>query len=204
MTITAQMVKELRDRTAAGMMDCKKALQEANGDLEAAIDVLRKKGLSQAAKRAGRDTAEGLVTSYLHAGGKIGVLLEVNCETDFVARTDEFQELCRDIAMHIAAASPKFISRSAVTADHLDREREIFRDQALAEGKPENIVERIVEGKIGKYYSECVLLEQPFVKDPDTTIEALVTSRIATIGENIKVARFARYPLGSEATVASE
>ena len=203
MTITAQMVKELRDRTAAGMMDCKKALQETDGDLEKAIDVLRKKGLSQAAKRAGRETAEGVVSSYLHAGGKIGVLVELNCETDFVARTDEFLKLCRDVAMHVAAADPKFISREEVTGGHLDREREIFRDQAIAAGKPENIVDRIVEGKIGKYYSECCLLEQPFVKDPDRTVGDLVTESIATIGENIQVRRFARYVLGAEATVAS-
>ena len=203
MTITAQMVKELRDRTAAGMMDCKKALQETDGDLEKAIDVLRKKGLSQAAKRAGRETAEGVISSYIHAGGKIGVLLEVNCETDFVARTDEFQELCGDIAMHIAAADPKFVTRDEVTGDHLDRERQIFRDQAIAEGKPENIVDRIVEGKIGKYYSETCLMEQAFVKDPDKSVGDLVTDRIATIGENIQVRRFARFQLGGEATTAS-
>lgn len=203
MTITAQMVKELRDRTAAGMMDCKKALQETDGDLEKAIDVLRKKGLSQAAKRAGRETAEGVISSYIHAGGKIGVLLEVNCETDFVARTDEFQALCSDIAMHIAAADPKFVTREEVTGDHLDRERQIFRDQAIAEGKPENIVDRIVEGKIGKYYSECCLMEQAFVKDPDKSVGDLVTDRIATIGENIQVRRFARFQLGGEATHAS-
>ncbi len=203
MTITAQMVKELRDRTAAGMMDCKKALQETDGDLEKAIDVLRKKGLSQAAKRAGRETAEGVVASYLHAGGKIGVLVELNCETDFVARTDEFQDLCRDVAMHVAAADPKFIRREEVTGDHLDRERVIFRDQAIADGKPENIVERIVEGKIGKYYSECCLLEQPYVKDPDRTVGDLVTDRIATVGENIQIRRFVRFVLGADATVAS-
>lgn len=203
MTITAHMVKELRDRTAAGMMDCKKALQETDGDIDKAIDVLRKKGLSQAAKRAGRETAEGLVISYLHAGGKIGVLLEVNCETDFVARTDEFQKLCQDVAMHIAAVDPKFVSRQDVTGEDLDKEREIFRDQALADGKPENIVDRIVEGKIGKYYSECVLLEQPFVKDPDQTVGELVTAQAATIGENLQVRRFARFQLGGEATVAT-
>ena len=203
MTITAQMVKELRDRTAAGMMDCKKALQETDGDIEKAIDVLRKKGLSQAAKRAGRETAEGLVISYLHAGGKIGVLLEVNCETDFVARTDEFQQLCQDVAMHIAAVDPKFVAREDVTSGDLDKEREIYRDQAIAGGKPENIVDRIVEGKIGKYYSECVLLEQPFVKDPDQTVGALVTAQVATIGENIQIRRFARFQLGGEATVAA-
>lgn len=202
-TITAQMVKELRDMTSAGMMDCKRALQETDGDVAKAVDVLRKKGLSQAAKRAGRETTEGVVSSYLHAGGKIGVMIELNCETDFVARTDEFQELCRDVAMHIAAVDPKFVSREEVTTDHLDKEREIFREQAIADGKPENIVDRIVEGKIGKYYSECVLLEQPFVKDPDKTIGDLVTERVATIGENIQVRRFVRYQLGGEATVAS-
>jgi len=201
-TITAQMVKELRERTAAGMMACKKALQETDGDLEKAIDVLRKKGLSQAAKRAGRETAEGVVSSYLHAGGKIGVLIELNCETDFVARTDEFQELCRDIAMHVAAVDPQFVSREEVTGEDLDRERDIYRDQAIADGKPENIVDRIVEGRIGKYYSECVLLEQPFVKDPDRTVGDLVTASIAKIGENIQVRRFARFQLGGEATLA--
>ena len=197
MSISAQQVKELRERTGAGMMDCKKALVETEGDIEKAIDALRTRGLAAAAKKAGRSTSEGVITSYIHAGGKIGVLLEVNCETDFVARTDEFQELCRDIAMHVAAADPKFVRREEVTDDVLERERKVFREQALEQGKPENIVDKIVEGKLGKYYSEYVLLEQPFVKDSDVTVEELVTQKVSKIGENIQVARFARFSLGS-------
>ena len=199
MAVTAQMVKELRERTGAGMMDCKNALVEADGDIEKAIDALRTKGLAKAAKKSGRATAEGLIGSYVHAGGKIGVMVEVNCETDFVARTDEFAELVNDIAMHIAAADPKFVRREEVTASDLDREREIFRQQALDEGKPENIVDRIVEGKIGKYYSECCLLEQDFVKDPDVTVGELITQKIAKIGENMQVNRFSRFTLGEGA-----
>ena len=196
MQITAQMVKELRERTGAGMMDCKWALGEAGGDMEKAIDLLRTKGLAAAVKKAGRVAAEGAVGSYIHAGGKIGVLVEVNCETDFVARTDDFQELVKGIAMHIAAAEPRFISREEVTADDLERERAIFREQALASGKPPAVVERIVAGKLEKYYAEYVLLEQPFVKDPDKTVGQLVQERIAKIGENIVVRRFARFRLG--------
>jgi elongation factor Ts len=196
MQITAQMVKELRERTGAGMMDCKWALGEAGGDMEKAIDLLRKKGLAAAAKKAGRVAAEGAVGSYIHAGGKIGVLVEVNCETDFVARTDQFQELVRDIAMHIAAAEPRFVRREEVTSDDLEREREIFREQALASGKPEAVVDRIVAGKLEKYYAEYVLLEQPFVKDSDKTVGQLVQERIAKLGENIVVRRFTRYRLG--------
>jgi elongation factor Ts len=194
--ITAQMVKELRERTGAGMMDCKNALTETRGDMETAVDALRKKGLAAAAKKAGRVTAEGAVGSYIHAGGKIGVLVEINCETDFVARTDPFQELVRDIAMHIAATDPRFVRREEVTPDVLERERAIFREQALASGKPANIVERIVEGKIEKYYSEAVLLEQPFVKNPDVTVGQLIAEKVGKIGENIQVRRFARYKLG--------
>ncbi|HVS63286.1 MAG TPA: translation elongation factor Ts [Thermoanaerobaculia bacterium] len=196
MTVTAQMVKELRDRTGAGMMDCKKALTETGGDLEQAIDALRKKGLAAAAKKAGRSTGEGLVASYIHAGGKIGVLVEVNCETDFVARTDEFQQLVADVAMHIAAAEPRFVRREEVTEDVLERERRLFREQAVEEGKPEAVVDRIVEGKVGKFFAETVLLEQPFVKDPDKTVGDLIKERISTIGENIQVSRFVRYRLG--------
>ena len=194
--ITAQMVKELRERTGAGMMDCKNALTETRGDIEAAVDALRKKGLAAAAKKAGRVTAEGAVGSYIHAGGKIGVLVEVNCETDFVARTDQFQELVRDIAMHVAATDPRFVRREEVTPDALERERAIFREQALASGKPANVVERIVEGKMEKYYSEFVLLEQPFVKNPDLTVGQLIAEKVGKIGENIQVRRFARYKLG--------
>ncbi|MFL6202693.1 MAG: translation elongation factor Ts [Thermoanaerobaculia bacterium] len=196
MEITAQMVKQLRERTGAGMMDCKSALNETKGDMESAVDYLRKKGLAAAAKKAGRIAAEGAVGSYIHGGGKIGVLVEVNCETDFVARTEDFQELVRDIAMHIAAAEPRAVRREEVTPADLERERAIFRDQALASGKPANIVDRIVDGKIEKYFSEFVLLEQPFVKDPDKTVGQLVTEKIAKIGENIQVRRFVRFKLG--------
>ncbi len=196
MKVTAQMVKELRERTSAPMLDCKKMLEEAGGDLEKAIDLLRKKGLAAAAKKAGRITAEGAVGSYIHAGGRIGVLVEVNCETDFVARTDDFQDLVKDLGLHIAASEPRFIRREEVTEDTLAREREIYRDQALASGKPENIVARIVDGKMGKFYSECVLLEQPFVKNPDQTVEAFLAEKIAKIGENIQVRRFERFKLG--------
>ncbi|HZF11629.1 MAG TPA: translation elongation factor Ts [Thermoanaerobaculia bacterium] len=196
MEVTAQMVKQLRERTGAPMMDCKSALGESQGDIEKAVDVLRKKGLAAAAKKAGRITAEGVVSSYIHAGGKIGVLVEVNCETDFVARTEAFQELVKDVAMHIAAADPKFVGREEVTPEVLERERAIFSEQALASGKPPAVVEKIVAGKLEKYYSELVLLEQPFVKDPDKTIRQLIAERVGKIGENIKVRRFARYKLG--------
>ena len=196
MSVTPQMVKELRERTGAGMMDCKNALLESNGDIEQAIDGLRKKGLASAAKKAGRVTAEGVVGSYIHAGGKIGVLVEVNCETDFVARTDEFQELVRDIAMHIAAADPRFVRREEVTQDVLDRERAVQREKTLAEGKPEKVVDKIVEGRMEKFFAEQVLLEQPFVKDPDKTVGDLVTAKVAKIGENIQVRRFSRFKLG--------
>jgi elongation factor Ts len=196
MEISAQMVKQLRERTGAPMMDCKAALTEAKGDMEKAVDGLRKKGLAAAAKKAGRVTAEGAVGAYIHAGGKIGVLVEVNCETDFVARTDQFQELVRDIAMHIAAAEPRFVHRQEVTPEVLERERAIFREQAVATGKPAAVVERIVAGKIEKFYSEAVLLEQPFVKDSDQTVGQMIGSRVGRIGENIQVRRFARYKLG--------
>jgi len=196
MEVTAQMVKQLRERTGAPMMDCKAALTEAQGDLEQAVDRLRKKGLAAAAKKAGRITAEGAVGSYIHAGGKIGVLVEVNCETDFVARTDPFQELVRDVAMHIAAADPRFVHRDEVTPEVLERERAIFSEQAAASGKPPAVVERIVAGKLDKYYSESVLLEQPFVKDPDSTVGQMIAERIGRIGENIQVRRFARFRLG--------
>ena len=196
MQVTAQMVKELRERTGAGMMDCKAALAETSGDMEKAIDLLRKKGMASAAKKAGRVAAEGAVGSYIHAGGKIGVLLEINCETDFVARTEEFQELVKDIAMHVAAADPRFVSREEVTPDVLERERAIFRDQAAATGKPANVIEKIVDGKVEKFYGEAVLLEQPFVKNPDQTVAQLVQEKVAKIGENIRVRRFARFKLG--------
>lgn len=194
--ITAQMVKELRQRTQAGMMDCKKALQETNGDMEAAIAYLREKGLAAAAKKAGRLASEGLVESYIHGAGRIGVLVEVNCETDFVAKTDQFKELCHDIAMHIAAARPEYVSRDEVPPEIVEQEKSILRAQALNEGKPEKIVEKMVEGRLEKYYKEVCLLDQPFIKDPDITVQDLVTQAIATIGENIAIRRFARFELG--------
>ncbi len=196
MQITAQMVKELRERTGAGMMDCKAALTETQGNFEQAVDALRKKGLAAAAKRSGRVAAEGLVASYIHAGGKLGVLVEINCETDFVARTDDFQDLVRDVAMHIAAAEPRYVERTEVTAEILERERAIFRDQALASGKPAAIVDKIVDGKMEKFYAEAVLLEQPFVKDTEVTVGQMITAKVAKIGENIKVRRFVRFKLG--------
>jgi elongation factor Ts len=196
MQITAQMVKELRERTGAPMMDCKSALAETQGDMEKAIDVLRKRGVAAAAKRAGRATAEGLVGSYVHAGGKIGVLVEVNCETDFVARTDEFQALVKDIAMQIAAAEPRFVRREEVTPAVLERERAIYREQVLAAGKPAAMVDKIAAGKLEKFYSEAVLLEQPFVKNPDVTVGQLVAEKVGKTGENIQVRRFVRFRLG--------
>ena len=195
MAVNTAMIKELRERTGAGMLDCKKALQEV-GSVDEAIQFLRKKGLASAAKKAGRIAAEGAVGSYIHAGGKIGVLVEVNCETDFVGRTDEFQELVRDIAMHIAAAEPRYVRREEVTEEILEREREIHREQVLASGKPENLVDRIVNGKMEKFYSEAVLLEQSFVKNPDQTIERMIAEKVAKIGENIQVRRFVRFKLG--------
>jgi len=197
-TVTAGMVKELRERTGAGMMDCKKALVETGGDLEAAVDALRKKGLASAAKKAGRATSDGLVISYIHAGGKIGVLLEINCETDFVARTDDFQQLAHDLSLHVAASQPRFIGRDEVTDDVLEREKRIHREQALESGKPEQIVERIVEGRMSKFFAENCLLEQPFVKDPSITVEQFIKSKIATLKENITARRFCRFKVGEE------
>ena len=196
MQITAQMVKELREQTGAGMMDCKKALGETEGDIEKAVEFLRKKGMADAAKKAGRVTAEGLVASYIHGGGRIGVLVEINCETDFVARTDEFQAFVKDIAMHIAAAEPRFVNREEVTQELLDQERRIYREQAIESGKPEQVVDRIVDGKMEKFYSQAVLLEQSYVKDPDMTVGDFVNATVGTMKENIKVRRFARFMLG--------
>ncbi|NBI27391.1 translation elongation factor Ts [Chengkuizengella marina] len=196
MAISAASVKELREKTGAGMLDCKKALDEANGDIQKAMDILREKGLSAAAKKAGRVASEGVVESYIHAGGKIGVLVEVNCETDFVALTDDFQAFVKDIAMHIAASNPSYVSREEVSQDDLDREREVLKNQALNEGKPANIVEKMVEGRLSKYYEEYCLLEQQFIKDPDKTIADLVNEKVGTIGENISIRRFVRYELG--------
>jgi elongation factor Ts len=196
MEITAQMVKQLRESTGAGMMDCKQALTSTQGDMEKAVDFLRTKGLAAAAKKAGRVTAEGAVGSYIHGGGKLGVLVEVNCETAFEARTEPFQELVRDLAIHIAAADPRAVRREEVTQDLLDRERAIFTDQALASGKPAHVVEKIVAGKMEKYFSEFVLLEQPFVKNPDQTVGQLIAEKVGKIGENIQVRRFVRFKLG--------
>jgi len=194
--INATMVKELRERSGAGMMDCKKALVATEGEMEKAIDFLREKGLASAAKKSGRITAEGLVESYIHAGGRIGVLVEVNCETDFVAKTEEFKELVKDIAMQIAAARPEYVDKEEVPESMLAREKEVLSAQAANEGKPEKIIEKMVEGRIEKFYKEICLLEQPFIKDPDKSIKQLVTEKIAKIGENISVRRFARYELG--------
>lgn len=196
MAVNAASVKELREKTGAGMLDCKKALEEANGDLTKAAEILREKGLSAAANKAGRIATEGVVESYIHGGGRIGVLVEINCETDFVAKTDSFKEFARDIAMQIAAANPQFVRREDVPQDALDKEREILKNQALNEGKPANIVEKMVEGRMSKFYEEYCLLEQPFIKDPDKTISALLNEKIATIGENISIRRFVRYELG--------
>jgi len=194
--VTAAAVKELREKTGAGMMDCKKALTETGGDMEAAIDWLRKKGLSAAAKKAGRVATEGVVGSYIHGNGKIGVLVEVNCETDFVARNEEFQQLVRDIAMHIAAAAPLYVRREEVDPEVLDRELEVYRGQLEEQGKPEHIWDKILEGRKEKFFKEICLLEQPFVKDPDQTVQDVVNAAIAKIGENITVRRFARFVLG--------
>jgi elongation factor Ts len=196
MAISAKDVKELRERTGAGMMECKAALEETGGDQEKAIDLLRAKGAAKAAKRSAREASEGAVGSYIHMGGRIGVLVEINCETDFVARNEEFQRLVRDVALHIAAASPVAVSREDVPADEVERERSVYREQMRESGKPEKIWDKIVEGKLEKYFQEVALLEQPFVKDPDITVGQLVTQAGAKTGENIVVRRFTRYALG--------
>jgi elongation factor Ts len=196
MNISAAQVKELREKTGAPMMDCKHALTEAKGDMEQAVVVLRKKGVSVAAKKAARVTSEGAVASYIHAGGKIGVLLEINCESDFVARTEDFKELVHDIAMHIAASDPKFVRKEDVTSEAYDREKDIFRAQAIASGKPTNIAEKMVEGKMAKFYEEVCLLEQPFIKDQTVSIAQLIATKIGKLGENIAVRRFARFKVG--------
>lgn len=196
MAITAAAVKELRDKTGVGMMECKSALQEADGNVEKAIEVLRKKGVAKAAKKVGRATKEGLVFSYIHAGGKLGVLVELACETDFVAKTEQFMELGHNIAMHVAAAAPDVVKRDDVSTESLDKESEIFKVQALNEGKPEHIVEKIVSGRLEKYYKEVVLMEQPFVKDPEKNITDLLNEAIAGLGENMSVVRFQRFAIG--------
>ncbi|MBA4496239.1 translation elongation factor Ts [Paenactinomyces guangxiensis] len=196
MAITAAMVKELREKTGAGMMDCKKALTETNGDMEKAVEYLREKGIASAAKKAGRIAAEGIVESYIHAGGRIGVLVEVNCETDFVAKTDEFKSFVKDIAMQIAAMAPKYVRREDVPAEEVEKERAVLKQQALAEGKPENIVDKMVEGRLQKHFKDICLMDQVFVKDNDKTIDGLVKEQIAKIGENISIRRFVRYEMG--------
>jgi elongation factor Ts len=196
--ISATMVKELREKTGAGIMDCKEALAECQGDMEKAVDFLRKKGLATAAKRAGRATSEGTVQSYIHMGGKIGVMVEVDCETDFVAKTDDFVEFARNLAMHIAAASPVGITSDDVPADIIDRERAIYRDQALEMGKPEKMIDKIVEGKLNKFFKDSCLMNQQYVKDPDKTITDYLNEVIAKTGEKITVKRFARFQVGAE------
>lgn len=194
--VTAAQVKELRERTGAGMMDCKKALNEVGGDMNKAIDFLREKGLAAAAKKEGRIAAEGIVEAYIHGGGRIGVMLELNCETDFVANTDDFKQFARDIALQIAAAKPLYLSKADVPEEELEHEKSILRAQALNEGKPEKIIEKMVEGRISKFYKEICLLEQEFVKDPDKTINDLVLEKTAKIGERIVIRRFTRYEMG--------
>ena len=198
-TITADQVKQLRDKTGAGMMECKAALTEANGDIEAANTILRKRGLAQATKKAGRSTNEGLIGSYIHMGGKIGVLVEINCESDFVARTEDFQNMAREIAMHIAAANPLYVRREDVPADVLERERSIYRAQMDGQNKPPQVIEKIVEGKLNSFYEQVCLLDQPSIRDPKVTIAQLVQSAIAKLGENIGVPRFVRFKLGESA-----
>ena len=199
-TITADQVKKLRDQTGAGMMECKAALTEANGDLENATTILRKRGLASAAKKAGRTTSQGVVGSYIHLGGTVGVLVEINCESDFVGRTDQFQTLVKEVAMHIAAADPKYVRREDVPADVLEKERSIYRAQAESSGKPAGVIEKIVEGKLGSFYSQAVLLEQPSIRDTAVTIQQLVAEASAKLGENIAISRFARFRVGEVAS----
>jgi elongation factor Ts len=199
MAITAELVKQLRDKTGAGMMDCKAALTESGGDLEKAVEILRKKGMATAAKRAGRATKDGMIGHYIHMGGKVGVLVEVNCETDFVARTDDFQALVKEIAMHVAAADPRFVSRDQVPGTELEKEKEIYRAQFTGSGKPAQVIDKIVEGKLGSFYSQICLLEQPSVRDPNVTIEQMLQAATAKTGENITISRFVRFKLGEHA-----
>ncbi|NPB09280.1 MAG: translation elongation factor Ts [Thermodesulfobacteria bacterium] len=196
--ITMEMIKKLREKTAAGMMDCKKALEEAGGDMEKAVDILRQKGLAVAAKRAGKATKEGVVAAYIHANKKLGAMVEVNCETDFVARTDEFQQFAYELAMHIAAANPICVAREEMPEEILNREKEIYVAQAKESGKPENVIEKIVQGKLEKFFKENVLLEQPFVKNPDLTIQDLLNELMTKTGERIQIRRFTRYVVGEE------
>ena len=199
MAITAAQVKDLRDKTGAGFMDCKSALTEAGGDVDKAITILRTRGQARAAKRSGRSTSQGLVGSYIHMGGQVGVLVEVGCESDFVARTDEFQQLTREIAMHIAAASPQYVTRDQVPGDDVEREKAIFRAQFEGSNKPPQVIDKIVDGKMNSFYQQVVLLDQPSIRDPKTSIGDLVTAAIAKMGENITVVRFARFKIGESA-----
>jgi len=194
--ITADVVKQLRDKTGAGMMECKAALTEANGNMEEAITLLRKRGLAQAAKRAGRATAQGTIGSYIHMGGRIGVLVEVNCESDFVARTEDFQNLVKEVAMHIAAADPKWVRREEVSAEAIEKEKSIYRAQMENTGKPAHVLDKIIEGKLGSFYSQFVLLDQPSIRDPNVTVAQLVAQASAKTGENIQISRFVRYRVG--------
>ncbi|NOR23215.1 MAG: translation elongation factor Ts [Desulforhopalus sp.] len=198
MSITSKMVKDLRDKTQAGMMDCKKALEKTDGDMEKAVDLLRQKGLAVAAKRAGRATSEGVIATYIHAGGKLGVMVELGCETDFVAKNDDFKGFARDVAMYIAASSPVAITREEVPADVVSREKDIYVQQALDSGKPEAIVEKMVSGKIEKFLAEIVLLDQKFVKNPDLSIQDILNELVGRIGENISIKKFARFQIGVE------
>ncbi len=200
MSITASMVKTLREKTGVGMMECKKALMETNGDLDQAQDYLRKKGLADASKRSGRSTSEGVIESYIHMGGQIGVMVELQCETDFVARNDQFKSLARDIAMHVAAAAPQYVSKDEVPEEVVNKEKEILMAQPDMASKPENIREKIVVGRIEKFYEQVCLLNQPFIKDPDTKVEDMIKGAISTIGENIRVERFVRFALGETAS----
>ncbi|MCW7752641.1 translation elongation factor Ts [Desulfobotulus sp. H1] len=195
--ISAEMVKELRAKTGAGIMDCKAALKETDGDLEKAVDFLRKKGLATAKKKSGREASEGRVEAYIHMGGKIGVLVEVGCETDFVAKNDDFIEFCRNIAMHIAAAAPMGLSSEDIPADVIAREKDVYRGQLLEEGKPENMVDKIVEGKISKFFKESCLLSQPYIKEPKLTVQDVVNETVGKIGENIVIKRFSRFQIGA-------
>ena len=196
MAITATQVKTLRERTGVGFMECKTALTEAGGDLDQAITILRTRGLAQAAKRSGRATGQGLVSSYIHTGGKVGVLVEVNCESDFVARTDDFQTLVKEVAMHIAAANPRYVRREHVAAEDVTRERDIYRAQLEGSTKPAQVIDKIIDGKLTSYYEQVVLLDQPSIRDPKTTVGELIAAAIAKLGENIAVSRFARFKIG--------
>ena len=198
MSISAQQVKELRDHSGVGMMDCKNALTESNGDLDKAFEILRKNGIAKAKKKSGRTAREGSIVSYIHPGAKLGVLLELNCETDFVANTDDFINLNKDLAMHIAASTPISINREDISSDIIEREKEIYADQASQSGKPDNIIDKMIEGRMNKFYQDNVLLEQAFVKDPDKNVQDIITDTIAKLGENIVVARFVRFQLGEQ------